>query len=126
MKRISIIDDSDLVLKLAKRVLEDAGYLVETFTDAGFFDPTTGAAPDLLLVDVNMPEFYGDDIVTFIKDTWNLTVPILLYSNRSEEELADAVRRCGADGYISKQWGLEQLVQKVQEILGANSLQSNG
>lgn len=126
MKRISIIDDSDLVLKLAKRVLEDAGYLVETYSDAGFFDPTTGDAPDLLLVDVNMPEFYGDDIVTFIKDTWNLSVPILLYSNRSEEELADAVRRCGADGYISKQWGLEQLVQKVQEILGANSLQSNG
>lgn len=125
MKRISIIDDSDLVLKLAKRVLEDAGYQVETYTDAGFFDPTTGAPPDLLLVDVNMPEFYGDDIVTFIKDTWNLRMPILLYSNRSEEELADAVRRCGADGYISKQWGLDQLVQKVQEILGVASMRSN-
>ena len=125
MKRISIIDDSDLVLELAKRVLEDAGYLVETFTDAGFFDPTTGAAPDLLLVDVNMPEFHGDDIVIFIKATWNVRVPILLYSNRSEEELSETVRRCGADGYISKQSGLDQLVLKVQEILGATSMRSN-
>jgi DNA-binding response OmpR family regulator len=125
MKRISIIDDSDLVLKLAKRVLEDVGYRVETFTDASAFDPESAGPPDLLLVDVNMPEFYGDDIVTFIKDTWNLRAPILLYSNRSESELAEAVRRCGADGYIAKQWGLDQLVQKVQEILGVARKSAN-
>ena len=74
--------------------------------------------PDLLLVDINMPKFFGDDIVTYIKDTWNLTAPIFLFSNVSEQELEQACTRCGADGYISKGWGVEAMIASVQTVLG--------
>ena len=118
MKTIVIIDDSQLVLKLTKLALERVGYRVQTLLDPGEFDPEASGSPDLLLVDINMPQFYGDDIVSYIKDTWNLSAPILLFSNVSEKELADAVGRCGADGYISKHWGMDEMIASVQMLLG--------
>lgn len=118
MKTIVIIDDSALVLKLNKTALERAGYRVTGLLDFGDFEPTVSGIPDLLLVDINMPTFYGDDVVTFIKDTWNIPTPIFLFSNASEKELALAASRCGADGYISKEWGVEALLAQIKTVLG--------
>jgi DNA-binding response OmpR family regulator len=125
MKTIVIIDDSQLVLKLTKLALERVGYRVQTLIDPGEFDPEASGVPDLLLVDINMPQFYGDDIVSYIKDTWQLATPILLFSNVSEKELADAVGRCGADGYISKHWGMDEMIASVQTLLGDGRLGSS-
>jgi DNA-binding response OmpR family regulator len=118
MKTIVIIDDSKLILKVTKTALEHAGYQVTTLLDPGDFEPATIGMPDLLLVDINMPTFYGDDVVSYIKETWNLTVPIFLFSNVSEKELELACSRCGADGYISKGWGMEAMIASVQTVLG--------
>jgi DNA-binding response OmpR family regulator len=118
MKTIVIIDDSQLVLKLARLALEGVGYRVQTLLDPGEFEPDAIGMPDLLLVDINMPQFYGDDVVSYIKDTWNLTAPIFLFSNVSEKELSDAVARCGADGYISKHWGMDEMIASVQAVVG--------
>jgi DNA-binding response OmpR family regulator len=117
MKRIVVIDDSALVLKAARKALEGAGYDVTTFEEPGDFDPDRTGRPDLILVDVNMPQFFGDDVVSYIKDTWMLEAPVLLFSNVPERELADAARRCGADGYISKHKGLDELVATVRALL---------
>lgn len=118
MKTIVIIDDSMLVLKVTRTALEHAGYQVKTLLDPGEFEPATVGTPDLLLIDINMPTFYGDDIVSYIKDTWNLATPIYLFSDVSERELQQAVSRCGADGYISKGWGVEAMIASVQTVLG--------
>ncbi|MDX2089739.1 MAG: response regulator [Kofleriaceae bacterium] len=118
MKTIVIIDDSQLVLKLTRTALEHAGYRVQTMADPGEFEPEVSGMPDLMLVDINMPQFYGDDIVAYFKETWKLAAPIYLFSTVSEQELANAVNRCGADGYISKHWGVEELIASVQTVLG--------
>jgi CheY-like chemotaxis protein len=118
MKTIVIIDDSVLVLKVTKTALEHVGYKVKTLLDPGEFEPATIGMPDLLLVDINMPQFYGDDVVNYIKETWNLKAPIFLFSNVSVEELEQACTRCGADGYISKGWGVEAMIASVQTVLG--------
>ena len=118
MKTIVIIDDSQLVLKMTKIALEHAGYRVKTIVDPGDFEPIIHGAPDLLLVDINMPDFYGDDVVNYIKEAWNLPMPIFLFSNVSDAELEKACERCGADGYISKGWGVEAMIASVQTVLG--------
>jgi DNA-binding response OmpR family regulator len=118
MKNIVIIDDSALVLKLTKAALEHAGYQVKALLDAVDFDPVSIGTADLLLIDINMPKFYGDDIVSYIKETYQLKIPIFLFSNVSEHELEQACTRCGADGYISKGWGVEAMIASVQTVLG--------
>lgn len=118
MKKIVIIDDSQLVLKVTKMALEHAGYQVSTLIDPVDFDPAAVGVADLLLVDIHMPKFYGDDIVSYIKDTYQLSAPIFLFSNVSEQELEQACTRCGADGYISKGWGVEAMIASVRTVLG--------
>lgn len=118
MKRVMIIDDSEFVLKAVKKMLEMAGYDVLTLEHPGGFDPASEKPPDLVLVDINMPEFYGDDVVAYFKeDEWGLSSPFLLYSNLPEYELAERAKACGANGYISKDWGLEGLLSAVKNIL---------
>ena len=118
MKTIVIIDDSKIVLLVAKTALEHAGYQVKTLLDPGDFEPATIGIPDLLLVDINMPQLVGDDVVTLLKERWNISAPIFLFSNVSEQELERACARCGADGYISKGWGIEAMIASVQTVLG--------
>jgi DNA-binding response OmpR family regulator len=121
MKRIVIIDDSNLVLKMSRLALEQLGYTVVPLSDPSDFDPMSTGTPDLMLVDINMPQFYGDDIVSYIKDTYGLDCPIYLFSNVSEQELEDAVGRCGANGFISKHWGMDEMVTRVRAILEARA-----
>jgi DNA-binding response OmpR family regulator len=121
MKCIVIIDDSNLVLKMSRLALEGFGYTVVPISDPSDFDPFRTGTPDLMLVDINMPQFYGDDIVSYIKDTFGLGCPIYLFSNVSEQELEDAVDRCGADGYISKHWGMDAMVTRVRAVLEAHA-----
>src|SRR5262245_5083335 len=108
MKNVLVIDDSRVVLDVTRIALEGNGYRVNTLLEPGEFDPKAQGVPDLVLVDVNMPQFFGDDVVDYIRSAWELDSPILLFSNIAEEELRDRAKRCGADGYISKQWGLSR------------------
>ena len=117
MRTIVIIDDSEFFLLVSKTALEAAGYAVVALIDPGDFDPETIGMFDLLLIDINMPQYFGDDIVNYIKDTWSIEVPIWLQSTVSKSALSAAVERCNADGYISKSEGIESLVLKVSELL---------
>jgi DNA-binding response OmpR family regulator len=118
MKHIVIIDDSAMILKLTSAALEGSGYRVTAIDDPGEFNPDATGSVDLFLVDINMPQFYGDDIVTYFKEEWSLTTPIYMFSNVPEEELKRRAERCGANGYISKDWGLEALLKHVELIIG--------
>lgn len=119
MKRIAIIDDSVVVLNSAAAALTDAGYEVTTMTEPSRSKIIGDRAADLLLVDVNMPEAFGDDVARFLKEVWKITAPIYLYSSLAEEELARRVRAAKADGFVCKAWGTEGLVATVRQILDA-------
>jgi len=119
MKKILVIDDSSVVLDLTKKTLEACGFTVDARSDLGEFDPAAPGAPDLVLVDINMSEFYGDDIVPFLRAEGSVTAPIYLFSNIAEQELATRAAECGADGYISKQWGVRRLLEIVKSVLGS-------
>ena len=56
------------------------------------------------------------DVVGFFKEAWGVTAPIYLFSDIPEDELKERADEAGANGYISKSWGLEVLVEKVLEI----------
>jgi DNA-binding NarL/FixJ family response regulator len=118
MKTIVIIDDSPVVLRVSKKALEGAGYQVIALDDPGDFHPTPDQAPDLILVDINMPQFYGDDVVAYFKEEWPQGAPIYLFSNVPEQELKSRTEACGAEGYISKEWGVKALVSTVESIIG--------
>ena len=118
-KRVIVVDDSEVVLLMSSAALQSAGYEVKTLMRWEELDGTLKEfRPDLILFDVNMPEMYGDFALMFFKEERDITdIPILLYSDIDVGELEQRAKDCGADGFVSKTWGVERMVEVVGEHL---------
>jgi len=118
MKRILLMDDSALFLDVVRHVLEGAGYEVVCAKDLAELDRVRREKPaDLVLMDVQMPEAFGDDIAMTLRFAHDVKTPIYLLSSLSEEDLEERAVWAKADGYISKSIGVEGILQRVREIL---------
>jgi DNA-binding response OmpR family regulator len=118
-KRILLMDDSDLFLQVSQEALESAGYHVLVARDLAELETKQDDAPlDLVLMDVQMPEAFGDDIAMVLRGSRGVKVPIYLLSSLDEHELADRAAEAEIDGFISKHEGVEELVRRVNEIIG--------
>lgn len=120
-KRIIVIDDSPLILAMAADALEEAGHQVFA-TDSGIeanqFIYSCEQRPDLILIDVMMPMLNGDRKVRLLKDRISSRdIPVLLMSSKSEPELEELTRSSGADGFISKPFDKQTLLQRIDRLL---------
>lgn len=116
--KVLVLDDSDLALALAKSVLEAAGMIVDCAQDIASFEALRArTAPDVILVDVQMPEVFGDDLAGTLRGAYGVRVPILLFSSIDEPELARRAEEAEVDGYVSKQAGPKALVERVRRAL---------
>lgn len=117
MKRILIVDDSPIILAAAKHALVTAGYEVET---RGSVEEVGARGADgfhLILMDVQMPELFGDDVAAVLRHEREVAAKIYLFSTLSDEELKIRVDDAKLDGFISKSHGTEHLVSEVRRIL---------
>ena len=96
-KTILVLDDSPVSLGLMRAALESEGYRVEVAADLSAFERHRASlAPDLILLDVQMPEVFGDDVAVTLREWHEVRVPILLVSSLDENELAErAIEACG-------------------------------
>jgi CheY-like chemotaxis protein len=117
MKRVLVVDDSPIVRAATRHALVDAGYQVETRKSFEDLEERGVAGFDLILMDVQMPQLFGDDVAMALRHHRELATPIYLYSTLDAADLADRVRDAGIDGYISKSAGMESLVRDVRRIL---------
>ena len=73
--------------------------------------------PHLVLADIQMPTLKGTDLCRVIKQAYaTQDLPVVLYSGLEDEDLKKMAEQVGADGYLSKRHGLEQLAAKVNEL----------
>lgn len=119
-KRILVVDDSEIVLAMAREALEEAGFEVVTAFNAMEANSYiySRRKPDLIVLDVMLPMLDGDKKAKMLKEH-ELTrdIPILLLSSKPEDELSRLVRESGADGYIRKPFVNLQIVSKVGEAV---------
>lgn len=116
-QQILIIDDEAGVRELLADALKLAGF--ETLTAADAMVALTmlrTAKPDLLIVDINMPLMDGFEFIERIRSNGDQT-PALMLSARADR--ADVTRglTLGADDYVTKPFGLEELVLRIRAIL---------
>lgn len=117
MKRILVVEDNrDLAFGLRNN-LEIEGYEVETAANgrAGLA-AFAHVKPDLLILDLMLPEMDGFRVLRSLRQEGH-TTPILVLTARGEE--ADKVRglRLGADDYVTKPFGLLELLARVEALL---------
>jgi DNA-binding response OmpR family regulator len=110
------MDDSAFALDLVRTALVDDGVLVSCGRDLADIARLRGEAVDLVVMDVDMPEAFGDDVTSWLLGE-GLSAPVYLLSNLPEDQLARRAQDCGARGFISKGIGLDAVVQRIHAIL---------
>jgi DNA-binding response OmpR family regulator len=118
--RILVIDDSPLIVEAVRDELEDDNVDVEGVVDLAVIDQVQGQGLekfDLILIDVQMPGMFGDDVAMVIRQGHKVETPIVLLSSLPEPELAIRAREAGADGYITKRRGIDNLIDEVRKWL---------
>jgi len=118
-KRILLLDDSAITLEMEKAVLEERGYQVATASNLLEFQQLIEKfAPDVILTDLMMPDISGKDIVRFLKQDFHTEmIPIVLFSSKTDDELAPIAEQAGADGFLSKSHGIDKLGDMVDELV---------
>jgi len=120
--RVLVIDDSPMTVDLLTGALANAGIEADSAQDLAALDTKLNSQTyELVLVDVNMPEMYGDDVVEFLRAQRGLKATLWLYSDLPEPELKKKTEASGADGYITKSSGLESAVERISEQLSKSS-----
>ena len=117
MKRILLMDDSAIFLEVTSTALRSEGYEVTCVSSLKELDAVREQGSDLVLMDVQMPEAFGDDIAMTLRHAYNVAAPIYLLSSLEETDLAERVEWAKVDGFISKNRGLAAVVGEVKKIL---------
>ncbi len=118
-KKILLLDDSVITLEMEKAVLEERGYEVAVASNLIEFQAALDAfQPEVILTDLMMPDISGKDIVRVLKQDFHTErIPIVLFSSKPDEELAEIAEQAGADGYLSKSHGIDRLGDMVDELV---------
>jgi two-component system, OmpR family, alkaline phosphatase synthesis response regulator PhoP len=115
-KKIYVVDDEENILEIIEHNLGKNGYEVRGFKDGrSFFDYFNVKRPDLVILDLMLPDTDGFDICKDIKQTTD--VPVIILSARSEEFDRVLGLELGADDYIVKPFSVRELVARVKNIL---------
>jgi DNA-binding response OmpR family regulator len=116
LRRVLVVDDDDDIRLLLDELLRGAGYAVETAEDGRVALRAFHAKPcDLVVLDLSMPELDGFQTLERIRDLSD--VPVILLTARSGE--IDKVRgfRAGADDYVVKPFGRQELLLRIEALL---------
>lgn len=117
---IVLIDD-DLVTRLAVTKLLETRYQISAFESwSKAFGVLNSEDIQLVLLDINMPGFRGDQIASMLQNSRSQRATqykIVLYSSLPEEELEQLVASSGADGYIKKSSLPQALLFEVKKYL---------
>jgi DNA-binding response OmpR family regulator len=114
--RILVIDDDAVTRELLRGVLERAGYAVgEAAEGRAGLRELYARAPDLVILDVEMPTLDGWATLERIRDLSE--VPVLMLTARSEELERVRGLKSGADDYLVKPFGHQELAARVQALL---------
>jgi two-component system KDP operon response regulator KdpE len=115
-KRILVVDDEERIVRFIRLNLEQDGFLVEeAFTGRKAMDRLRETLPDLILLDVMLPDIDGFEVLRMVRE--NHDVPIIMLTAKNEED--DRVRglELGADDYVTKPFSPRELVSRVRAVL---------
>jgi DNA-binding NtrC family response regulator len=119
-KTVWIVDDDADMRSATHLMFQLLGYDLREFADGR--DVTRvllgGESPELLFLDLNMPEVSGLDVLQFIRSrkTWK-KMPILIMSSDAEDARVEQTMRMGADGYVFKPVSLEELESSISAAI---------
>jgi two-component system, OmpR family, KDP operon response regulator KdpE len=116
VSRILVVDDEEQILRALRRALTARGYDVVTASDGeNALVEAEASMPDLVVLDLNLPGMDGMEVCRRLR-SWTQT-PILVLSVREDERGKVRALDLGADDYLTKPFGVEELLARVRALL---------
>lgn len=112
--RILIVDDEPAILRFLRASLESQGYVVSVAGDARTsLDMVRRDTTDLLVLDLGLPDMDGLDVIRQIRDG-GASLPIIVLSSRDNESAKVKALDLGADDYVTKPFGVDELLARIR------------
>ncbi len=122
--KVLVIDDEPPIRKLLKMGLTTQGYQVLEAPNGKTALELLAQKPDLVILDLGLPDMQGHDLLRTIRAR-NESVPIMVLSSRGDEAGKVQALDLGADDYVTKPFGMEELLARMRAAL-RHQLQSHG
>jgi DNA-binding response OmpR family regulator len=117
--RVVMLDDSDLALEVQVMMLERKGFEVRGCLDLEELVAVAedGFVPDAVITDVGLGDTTVEEACACIRKSFGENVPILLFSGREDDELAELVQALDVDGSINKSDNQQLVVEKLEAAI---------
>ena len=119
IKKVLVVDDETDYLNIAAGLLEAEGYAVlKAVTGAGGLAAAMAGLPDLVVLDIGLPDMSGLEVNRRLKQKpATSSIPVLLFTVRSELDLVKKALASGAVGYTVKPFDPDQFLRDVARYL---------
>ncbi|KPK21346.1 MAG: Fis family transcriptional regulator [Nitrospira bacterium SG8_3] len=115
-RRILVVDDEERMVRFIRLNLEHDGFqAVEAFTGQQAMDRLRETLPDLVLLDVMLPDIDGFEVLRLIRESND--VPVIMLTAKGEEDDRVQGLELGADDYVTKPFSPRELVSRVRAVL---------
>jgi two-component system cell cycle response regulator DivK len=118
-KTVLIVEDNDLNMKLFHDLLEAHGYtIVGTRNGIGAVDLARSHRPDLILMDIRLPDVSGLEVTKWIKDDPELrAIPVIAVTAFAMKGDEERIRQGGCEAYLSKPISVAKFIETVHRFL---------
>jgi two-component system KDP operon response regulator KdpE len=114
--KVLVIDDEPPIRKLLRMGLRSQGYdIIEAGNGKAALD-LMGEAPDLVILDLGLPDIQGHELLRTIRSR-NESVPVVVLSSRGDEAGKVQALDLGADDYVTKPFGMDELLARMRAAL---------
>jgi two-component system KDP operon response regulator KdpE len=114
--RVLVVDDEPPIRKLLRMGLSTQGYEILDAPDGKTALELAGQKPDLVILDLGLPDIQGLELLRLIRER-NESVPIVVLSSRGDEGAKVQALDSGADDYVTKPFGMEELLARIRAAL---------
>jgi two-component system KDP operon response regulator KdpE len=122
--RVLVVDDEPPIRKLLRMGLSVHGYHVIEATNGKNALELLGKAPDIIILDLGLPDIPGHELLRMIRGR-SEAVPVIVLSSRGDEAGKVQALDLGADDYVTKPFGMDELLARMRAAL-RHQLQSHG
>src|SRR6202023_2027436 len=122
--KVLVIDDEPPIRKLLRMGLRAQGYEIAEAADGRTAIELLGRNPDLIILDLGLPDIQGHELLRMLRAR-NESVPIVVVSSRGDEAGKVQALDLGADDYVTKPFGMDELLARMRAAL-RHQLQTHG
>src|SRR5262245_47566178 len=120
---VLLVEDEIPIRRFLRPAIDAAGWrLIETDTGHGGILQASQSRPDVVILDLGLPDMDGREVIKRIRE-WS-AVPIIVLSARGQETDKVAALDAGADDYVQKPFGVNELVARIRVAMRHSAIQA--